>query len=488
MRRVYGLLLSLVACVTVACGSESSGATSEQTSSIQGAITVSDWPDLPVCTFLSRGAVYFVRARSALVYCEGAGTYKTLNFTGGKDGTNGKDGVSYVVTTGPASPAECPTGGVSIKVGPSANGVTIDTVTSSAIVCNGAKGDKGDPGAAGKDGQAGKDGAQGPQGPQGPAGTNGNSGGTSLIRQSPEPAGAHCANGGTRIDTGVDDDADGVLDDAEIDQTTYVCNAGGGGPVTGANLAGANLSGKSLVLANLAYANLTGANLTNADLTYANLTDANLTDANLAGANLTKAELTGANLTRIKSGGIVGIAGLPTLPARWQLVSGYLVGPQANLSGANLFQTDLSGANLSGANLSSANLTFANLSAVDLSYAKLIDANLSGANLAGANLSAADLTRAASGGIVGLATLPAGWQLVSGYLVGPQANLSGANLTFANLSGMNLSGANFSGADLSYADLTGANLIRAKLIGANLIGALTSGATICPAGNPGPCW
>ena len=127
-----------------------------------------------------------------------------------------------------------------------------------------------------------------------------------------------------------------------------------------------------------AFAYLTGANLSGATLTGANLTEANLTGANLTGANLSGATLTGANLN---------CADL------WN----------ANLSGADLTCADLTGANLSNANLSGA----------DLSNANLTDANLTDANLVGV----------ISGGITGNPTLPTGWKLVNGHLIGPNANL-----------------------------------------------------------------
>lgn len=56
---------------------------------------------------------------------------------------------------------------------------------------------------------------------QGPAGADG---ATTLVSTSTEPAGANCAAGGVRIDVGVDDNGDGVLDASEIDHTTYVCS------------------------------------------------------------------------------------------------------------------------------------------------------------------------------------------------------------------------------------------------------------------------
>ena len=39
-----------------------------------------------------------------------------------------------------------------------------------------------------------------------------------------EAAGDNCAYGGQRFDVGLDLDDNGKLDDAEIDQTSYVCN------------------------------------------------------------------------------------------------------------------------------------------------------------------------------------------------------------------------------------------------------------------------
>lgn len=61
-------------------------------------------------------------------------------------------------------------------------------------------------------------------------------------------------------------------------------------------------------------------------------------------------------------------------------------------------------------------------------------ANLSGADLNGLDLSQAVLTWVRSGGIRGTpSALPAGWKLIAGYLMG-----SGADLTDANLAGVNL--------------------------------------------------
>jgi uncharacterized protein YjbI with pentapeptide repeats len=182
--------------------------------------------------------------------------------------------------------------------------------------------------------------------------------------------------------------------------------------------------------ANLTNAALTGANLTDATLIYSTLTSATLT-----GADLTSAILTGATLTDVTSGGIVGSPS--TLPMNWQLTQGYLIGPQANLSGAALTGADLADANLTGA--------------------VLTDANLTGASLTGANLTGAVLTGVTSGGIVGSpSALPTNWQLTQGYLIGPQANLTNAALTDANLTDATLTGATLTGANLHQALLPSA--------------------------------
>lgn len=49
----------------------------------------------------------------------------------------------------------------------------------------------------------------------------------SLIASATEAAGANCAFGGVRIDSGVDDDDDGELEAGEIDATRYLCNGAG---------------------------------------------------------------------------------------------------------------------------------------------------------------------------------------------------------------------------------------------------------------------
>ena len=57
----------------------------------------------------------------------------------------------------------------------------------------------------------------------------------SLVAVTPEPAGANCAAGGNRVDSGVDSNENGSLDAAEVVSTSYVCNGINGTPGAGGN-------------------------------------------------------------------------------------------------------------------------------------------------------------------------------------------------------------------------------------------------------------
>jgi len=52
----------------------------------------------------------------------------------------------------------------------------------------------------------------------------------SLVRLAAEAAGAHCTHGGTRVDVGVDTNTNGTLDTAEVVSTAYVCGTAAGTP------------------------------------------------------------------------------------------------------------------------------------------------------------------------------------------------------------------------------------------------------------------
>ncbi|WP_158976595.1 hypothetical protein [Cellulophaga sp. L1A9] len=65
---------------------------------------------------------------------------------------------------------------------------------------------------------------EGDQGPAGSEGSNGSNGSTSLINISDEAPGGNCENGGIKIETGVDSNANGILESGEVQNTRYVCN------------------------------------------------------------------------------------------------------------------------------------------------------------------------------------------------------------------------------------------------------------------------
>jgi hypothetical protein len=115
---------------------------------------------------------------------------------------NGSDGVSYLVVSAvePAG-ANCQEGGFRLDIGPDLNGnelLDADEIRQVRYVCNGDNG------------------------------TNGTDGLTSLVSTNNIMAGGECANGGVQLNIGIDDNGDGILDAAEIDQMRVVCNGSNG--------------------------------------------------------------------------------------------------------------------------------------------------------------------------------------------------------------------------------------------------------------------
>jgi uncharacterized protein YjbI with pentapeptide repeats len=241
---------------------------------------------------------------------------------------------------------------------------------------------------------------------------------------------------------------------------------------------------------------LKGANFAYTDLAFADLSGAELRGASFPGSDLSGADLSAADLSEVSSGGIIGFPA--ALPTDWTITNGYLLGPMA----------DLSYANLSGTNLTRANFAHANLTGADLYDTILVRVNLR----------TADLTDIYSGAIDGPpGPLPAGWQFaLNAELVGPTANLTGsslvggdlehtdlsgvnltdstlersdltgdhftgANFTDSTLTDDNLSGDNFSGANLTGVTITGSNLAHAQFRGTTLTGTTWSDTT-CPDG------
>lgn len=104
----------------------------------------------------------------------------------------------------------------------------------------GPQGIQGVAGATGTQGIQGAQGIQGVAGATGPTGTNGTNGITALVKTTAEAAGVNCTYGGTKVETGLDVNNNGILEAGEINgtQTTYVCNGAGvgGGSVQFSNM------------------------------------------------------------------------------------------------------------------------------------------------------------------------------------------------------------------------------------------------------------
>jgi hypothetical protein len=118
--------------------------------------------------------------------------------------------VAMVLGFGDEAPgANCALGGTRIDAGRDDDGDGVldpDEIERTAYACDGR---------SGTDGKDGKDGND------------------VLISLTPEPPGPSCGNGGTRVDSGVDADRDGVLDPAEISSTGYLCDGADGDPPVG---------------------------------------------------------------------------------------------------------------------------------------------------------------------------------------------------------------------------------------------------------------
>lgn len=117
-------------------------------------------------------------------------------------------------------------------------------------------GPAGPPGSQGEAGPPGPVGPQGDAGPPGPQGEPGPSGESSLVNVTPEAPGPNCAQGGTRIDVGIDLNGNGVLDPNEITSTSYVCNGTPANPCLGVDTlrcaAGSRLVGTAVDVTSLA--------------------------------------------------------------------------------------------------------------------------------------------------------------------------------------------------------------------------------------------
>ena len=253
--------------------------------------------------------------------------------------------------------------------------------------------------------------------------------------------------------------------------------------LSGIDLSGANLSGATLsgVYGQLANQNAVLSSNYKFERSYivgpgVNLSGVDLTDFNLSGYSLVD-----ANLTQVRG----QLTSVPSnLPAGYFTRNNYIVGPNVNLSGADLTNTNLNGISIANTNLSGAVLNgvsgqLANVSGAVLSFnyrfansyivgpnVNLRFGNLSGVDFSSLDLTGADLSGAVLTNVRGqLASvplvLPIGYNTRNLYIVGPNVNLSNANLSNSNLGDVDLSGADLSGAILSgvYGQLANQNAI-----------------------------
>ena len=141
-----------------------------------------------------------------------------------------------LVSVSDADEANCPDGGARIDVGEDANGngtLDDDEIDENQVkyVCNGSNGSTGISisDAGNMCGEAGGIKIT-VTGTSPDYVCNGTDGKNALSRTSTEEAGSNCQNGGIKIEVGLDEDKDGLLDDDEVDenQTKYACNGGKG--------------------------------------------------------------------------------------------------------------------------------------------------------------------------------------------------------------------------------------------------------------------
>ncbi|HET9960656.1 MAG TPA: hypothetical protein VFQ61_39565 [Polyangiaceae bacterium] len=151
-----------------------------------GVTTVELLAQVPPCTLLRRGAVYYVSAEDKLLYCDGT-RYQELDLRQ----ADGAAGESWVVQILPANTVDCPNGGAQMSVGPDADGDGVpDVVRETAVTCNGASAVGGPP----------------------------------VTRSVEEPPGTNCADGGQKLELGGDVNGNGALEESEVSSVQYVCS------------------------------------------------------------------------------------------------------------------------------------------------------------------------------------------------------------------------------------------------------------------------
>ena len=176
--------------------------------------------------------------------------------------------------------------------------------------------------------------------------------------------------------------------------------------------------------------------------------DVNLTNADLSDTNLTNIDLSESIMKGIISGNIIGE---PKLPSKYKLINGYIIGSDVNLSNVDLTDFDLNNIDLSNCVLK--DITSSNIRGLPLlpeGY-KVIKNSIVGpdvilniidfkdVDLTNVNLSKCNLKGVLSGNIIGSPILPSGYSLINGYILGIDVNLTKADLSGVDLSDIDLS-------------------------------------------------
>jgi len=156
------------------------------------------------------GTLAAAEVTSTQYLCNGATGAAGSAGAHGASGAAGINGLNALVQMlDEPSGANCAAGGESINVGVDANASGVleaSEVSGTGYVCSGI------------DGTAGGNGTNGVNGASGTHGLN------TLVRIAPELAGANCVYGGSKVSTGLDSNANSVLDVGEVSATSYVCN------------------------------------------------------------------------------------------------------------------------------------------------------------------------------------------------------------------------------------------------------------------------
>jgi len=233
--------------------------------------------------------------------------------------------------------------------------------------------------------------------------------------------------------------------------------------IRGLNMAGVKLAGASLFNATLKKVNLAGADLSGVRANQSTFESCNMSGAILSEADLTRTYINDTNLSRANLA-------------------------HANLSHARIVRSDLSEAYLGAAQLDLAGISRTNLSGAVFEVTNLRGSSARLVNLEGAQMRGAYMPHGSPGDsentlawrqINGTpASLPDGYKIIKGTLVGPRSEARGLSMAGEDMRDLTLRGTELQRADLRGADLSGVDMRYAILISSDLREANLSGTNL----------